>query len=119
MGETHKVDKLPRKCPVPLKSYPEEGVPLAAAWQRGPLRAQEEARILVGLGVGTVECSGQSRTKSQSTEMGRSRWGGVQGRVQTATVERLREGGREADPERPQIPCQRTWTLSSRLCGEH
>lgn len=35
-----------------------------------------------------------------------------------ARMERLHEGGREPDPERPQIPGPGTWTLSSRLWGE-
>lgn len=49
--------------------------PTTATWQRGHSTVQEEACGAVGLGVGTGECSGQSRTMSQSTEMGRS-WGG-------------------------------------------
>lgn len=64
------------------ESYPEEGVPLAITWQRGhsSVHIQEDARVAVGLRVGTGECSGQTRTMSQSTEMGRLRGGwGVQG----------------------------------------
>lgn len=62
------------------ESYPEEGVPLATTWQCGHSSVQEEARVVVGLRVGTGECSGQRRTMSQSTEMGRSCGGwGVQG----------------------------------------
>lgn len=101
------------------ESYPEEGVPLAAAWQRGPRRAQEEARVLVGLGVGTGEGSGRAEPPAKAQRWAGHGGAGLKDGAHCARMERLREGGREPDPERPQIPCRGTWTLSSRLWGEH